>query len=669
MAKTALSSSDKQELDMIKFLKKLEFKDVNGGRDFIIGGRQIDACAGHQKTLLIVECTSQKDISSKLDDYRGRIHDIREGLLSDKVYKKYTKHKFILAIGDQVITETIIEKSNRGARVSIWDDKFIQFHKTLWGAINKYAKFNLLSELDVKPEKEEPIVVPAFQARVGKKNKYKLISFFIEADKLMSMAFVARREMGGETFYQRMVAKSRLRVIAERYINEHKVFPNSIIVALADNSFSFESIQVKDKNGNSLDMPSWQEFGKLTIGNTYNSCWIIDGQHRLFSHALANTKGKLLVSAFANIDEEDQAEYFLDINREAKKVDPELLWDLLGVIKPNSTEGRISTAVKELRGLPGFFENNIKVPSLGLGNYSFNNLCDSLKKMEFGDQEIGSRRLEKRRNPFWDDNNPNKHSRLLAQAVSRYFSEIDSTMSPDVRKNIYSDGFVSILIYIYKPLLIHLGKIPSSEDVRIFAETLCTLFNSLTPEDVDEVRGKLSSEGGKGEYRNVLVKYLQEKYDPNFALGLYDVELKMFDKIKLLELKMNKFIFFYLTRNLGEDWINKPEYFSNTAKLGMYKSRAAKEELNIWEVLDLNVIIQEVVIKASFWDRYFKDIFSKYGIKNPDQLKSMVSVMMDFRSHDAHEREAPKAISKGEKDFVSLTYKLLNNLVKNESVS
>lgn len=667
MSKSPMSSSEKQERDMIKFLKKLEFKDVNGGKDFLIGGRQIDACAGHQKTLLIIECTNQRDISSKLDDFRGRIHDIKDGLLNDKTYKKYTKHKFILAVGDQEITDALVEKANRGANIHIWDEQFIGFHKTLWNAINKYAKFNLLSELGVKPEKEDPIVVPAFQAQVGKKNRYKLISFFIEADKLMSMAFVARREMGGETFYQRMVAKNRLRVIAEKYLNEHKVFPNSIIVALADNSWGFEPIQVKDKNGDLLDMPSWQAFGKLTIGNAYNSCWIIDGQHRLFSHALASAKGKLLVSAFANIDEENQAEYFLDINREAKKVDPELLWDLLGVIKPNSPEGRISSAVKELRGLPGLFENNIKVPSLGAGKYSFNNLCDSLKKMELGDQEIGSRRLEKKRNPFWNEK-PDRHSNSLSQAISRYFFEIDSQMNLEVRENIYTDGFVSLLIYIYKPLLIHLAKIPSGEELKLFANILGSYFNSLSAEEIDDVRGRLSSEGGKGEYRNLLVKFLQDKYNPNFALGLYDLEEKMFDKIKRLELKVNKYIYFYLTEKLGEDWISKPENFPNTSKLGMYKSRATKEELNLWEVLDLNVMVQEVVTKANLWDRYFRDVFTKYGFKTPDQLKSMVSVMMDFRSHDAHERETPRIISKGEKDFVNLTYKLLGNLIKNESV-
>ncbi|MFZ5858560.1 MAG: DGQHR domain-containing protein [Chloroflexota bacterium] len=666
MTKTGLSLSDKQENDMIKFLKKLEFKDVHGGRDFVIGERQIDACAGHQKTLLIIECTNQKDISSKLDDFRGKIHDIREGFLNDKVFRKYTKHKFILAIGDQEITETINEKSKRGTQIYIWDEKFIEFHKTLWGAINKYAKYNLLSELDIKPEKEDPIVVPAFQAHVGKKNKYKLMSFFIEADKLMSMAFVARREMGGETFYQRMVAKNRLRVIADKYIDEYKVFPNSIIVALADNSWGFEPIQVQDKNGEVLEMPSWQVFGKLTIGNAYNSCWIIDGQHRLFSHALANIKGKLLVSAFANIEEEDQAEYFLDINREAKKVDPELLWDLLGVIKQGSSEGRISSAVKELRGLPGFFENNIKVPSLGLGRYSFNNLCDSLKKMEFGDEEIGSRRLEKRRNPFWDDE-PRKHCKSLAQALNRYFSELDSTMKPEVREGIYSDGFLSVLIYIYKPLLVHLGKIPSGEDLKNFIIVLCSFFNSLSSEEVDDVRGRLTSEGNKSEYRNVLVKYLQEKYDPNFALGLYDVEQKMFDKIRDLEFNLNKFVYFYLAEKFGDDWYTKEEHFSNTVKMSQYKSRAAKENLRIWEVMDLNVIIQDVVLKPSHWDRYFKEIFTKYGFKTPDELKTMVSKMMDFRSHDAHKRETIKVISKSEKEFVNLTYKSLNALVKDES--
>jgi hypothetical protein len=46
----------------------------------------------------------------------------------------------------------------------------------------------------------------------------------------------------------------------------------------------------------------------------------------------------------------------------------------------------------------------------------------------------------------------------------------------------------------------------------------------------------------------------------------------------------------------------------------------------------------------------------------------MVSMMMELRSHDAHKRETVKVISKGEKEFINLTYKSLSNLVKNEKL-
>lgn len=661
-----MNPSDKQELDTTKFLKKLGFKDVNGGRNFIIGGRQVDACGGHEKTLLIVECTNQRDIPSKIDDFRGRIHEIREGFSNDKIYKKYTKYKFVLAIKDQEITQNINERANKGVKIYIWDDKFIDFHKQLESAIKENAKYNLLSELEVKPEKDDPIVVAAFCASVGRKNKYKLLSFFIEADLLMKIAFVARREMGGETFYQRMVVKSRLQQIASDYIDKQsKVFPNSIVAALDDNSWGFEPIGFKDNRGQALEMPNWQEFGKLTIGNTYNSCWIIDGQHRLFSHALSTNKGKLLVSAFVNIDEESQAEYFLDINRKAKRVDPELLWDLLGTIKPNSSEGRVSNVVKELRGMQGFFENSISVPSLGGGKYSFNNICDSLNKVELGEEEIGYK-FEKRKNPFWDKD-PTRHVRLLAQALNRYYGEIERVMDINIKRIILSDGFISVLIYIYKILIVSIGRSPTADILTSFTNVLCSAFNSLSPEEADDIRRKLTSEGNKGDYRNELVRFLQDKYDPNFGLGLFDYEPSLFERIKALELNFNKFIYMYLEKHLGSSWIDNDEFFSNTVKKNQYKARL-KDGYAIWEVMDLNVVINDIVTKGVLWDQHFKNMFKKYGLKTPEQIKAQVAIMMDYRSRDAHKRETVKFIPKEEKDLINLTYKMLSNLINKEIV-
>jgi hypothetical protein len=54
-------TAERFENQVITSLKKLGFKDVNGGRDFRIGNIQVDTCGGHEDTLLIMECL----ISSK----------------------------------------------------------------------------------------------------------------------------------------------------------------------------------------------------------------------------------------------------------------------------------------------------------------------------------------------------------------------------------------------------------------------------------------------------------------------------------------------------------------------------------------------------------------------------------------------------------------------------
>ena len=45
---------------IIGWMKKLGFKDVDGGTKFVINGIQVDACGGHEDNLIIVECLTPK---------------------------------------------------------------------------------------------------------------------------------------------------------------------------------------------------------------------------------------------------------------------------------------------------------------------------------------------------------------------------------------------------------------------------------------------------------------------------------------------------------------------------------------------------------------------------------------------------------------------------------
>ena len=77
------------EISIKDFLERLQFDDVDGGRDnFLIGGVQVDVCGGHENTLLVIECTMKqslgktKSLRDKISEFRGK----REIL--EKAFKK-----------------------------------------------------------------------------------------------------------------------------------------------------------------------------------------------------------------------------------------------------------------------------------------------------------------------------------------------------------------------------------------------------------------------------------------------------------------------------------------------------------------------------------------------------------------------------------------------------
>jgi len=198
-----LETGAKHVAEMIKFLKRLEFKDVNGGSEFIIGGKQVDACAGHEGTLIIIECTTQKDITSKLNSFRGKINDIVHGFKCHKSYKSYKRYKYVLAVKYQKVTDTHLKNAleSKGKKVYIWDNKLISYYSSIQHSIGKYAKYNLLAEIEVTPESDEHVTIPAFSTRVGPKGRHILFLFFVEHSDLLKIAYVARRELGFESYY------------------------------------------------------------------------------------------------------------------------------------------------------------------------------------------------------------------------------------------------------------------------------------------------------------------------------------------------------------------------------------------------------------------------------------------------------------------------------------
>ncbi|MBA7493485.1 hypothetical protein ES702_04044 [subsurface metagenome] len=665
---TYVETSNKHIKEILRFLKNMGFKDVNGGPNFNVGNKQVDACAGHESTLLIIECTTQKDINSKTNSFRGKIHDIIDGFKSEEKYKLYRYYKPILAVKYQRVTKTNLKHAmeSKGRKIYIWDNNYISYYSNLQRTIKEYAIYNLLAEIEVEPETSEQITIPVFHTRVGPQGRYILFLFFIKARDLLKFSYVARRELGYESFYQRMVKKRRLKEISEKYIQQKKmIFPNSIVVALDDDCWYFESISKKFISSTGVDLPKWLDIGKLTLKNNYRSCWIIDGQHRLYSYSHTTVPGLLVISAFAEIDPEMQANYFLDINREAKSVNPNLLWDLTGSLSPDSTKGIISKTVKALcRVKNGFFENNIKIPSMGSGNFSFNNLCVSIEKNYLAENELG-RHYEKIKNPF-RDNDLRKFERNLSNGINQYFTLFYEGLSEEKKNKLFSDGFVSVMIEIFKLLVIHLNKKPSEDDEKKFFSTIWEFIEHYNDEEVKKIIKLLTSEANKKDFRNDLIRILRENYDQEFAVGVVKKEPSLAEKIGDLEYKLNKFVNSVLEKKIGPGCINK--YITDGTQRKECLKKSKLHNRPPWEFLNFLTTINTIILNNELWGRFFKEIFiSKDYFSSKNELVVLANKLWGYRSNKTgHPKKIPIFYTRDQVRITQSAYNIFNSIIESE---
>ena len=151
---------------------------------------------------------------------------------------------------------------------------------------------------------------------------------------MWSFSEINQRHEDKDIGYQRVLSHSRVKRI-KNFIANGNAIPGAIIIS-CDNA--------KYKND------------EISIPNKPNAAWIIDGQHRSAGAVEASKEGydiNLPVIAFINLDDQEQTEYFVTINKEAKGVPSSLYLDLLRQLPRQKTERetleeRIADISKEL---------------------------------------------------------------------------------------------------------------------------------------------------------------------------------------------------------------------------------------------------------------------------------------------------------------------------------
>lgn len=203
------------------------------------------------------------------------------------------------------------------------------------------------------PNREVSIIYP--DDVTGLNNGVAIVSFMMSPDELIKTSYVLRKDNWEEKIglYQRLVIEKRIKSVRKFIIETKRTFYNNIIVGLPD------TVQIIDENGEIIDINELDRYKncKMKMANGFNSISIIDGQHRVYAYyendvnneeelAVKALRGRLnlLVTGILFPKEWDdvkrrkfQSDIFIQINRNAKNVDKDLLIHIEATKDPYSS--------------------------------------------------------------------------------------------------------------------------------------------------------------------------------------------------------------------------------------------------------------------------------------------------------------------------------------------
>lgn len=610
---------------------KLGFKNIKGGQDFHIAPKgepnQTDVCGTFDNILFVFQCkaagrTTKKNLRNEILATRERSRII---LNNYKSIPEYAKCKFVLFI---FITKKIqLPEANiqllESGDPKIWyaDEKMLEYYSDLYDKIGDYAVYNFLADFGIRPSLDSQISFTALRTRI---NNNIIYSFFANPKELLKYSYVARRRSKKEDFYQRMLEKSRIKKI-QTFIDSGGVFPTSIVISLRKGEKEFTKLNCKSENG--------VDVGILTIRNSYNACWIIDGQHRLFSFSKTNSNNLISCVAFDEISIEEERGFFLEINREQKPIQPDLIWDLEGLAHPESPRGIISNVVRKLHFKEPFIDK-IYIPVYGTKSGKVINMaafCNGIYNSRITNRITAN--MTGKENPLFTEI-PKTMVNRIAGTLERYFNCLNESIKRDeIKKFIFGNAGIPIMLYLLEPIVAKLGRIPSSHDYYKYTEIINDYFdqNFLKQSQIKELREETTSEASRKGIAKQIGRFIRiQLRDKNFWPTME--EMDFVNEIILLERRIGKFI----SKKLSEittSWEKQrlPEY--------IYKNAVKKMSIDgtdIDENFDLGDELQ-VIIRNDNWDQVFKDEFiKKEGFLNQDELKLAFQYLSKIRNPAAH---------------------------------
>jgi len=553
-------------------LARMGFDELSDGRQFCIdmgdgpNPRQIDVFAKDSESAVLVECTTARQPSKKnMTDLIQKICSMQRKA-SNAVRKHYgpdvkLKVRWCIATNNIEWRKSDLERAE-AANIIVLRESEIFYYSKLTTHLKGAAKYQLLSHV-FKDEEVSGLTlrVPATKGKMGKRTFY---NFLMRPADLLKVAYVshkASRNADDLEAYQRMLKPKRLQSIA-KYIDGGGQFPTNIVINMkSKKGLRFDQ---REKVGDSA-------FGVLSLPPRYASCWIIDGQHRLYGYVQSeratkkSDKTALPVLAYDNLTSTEEARLFVDINCEQVRVAKSLLNELYSNLRWDSesyserVDALCTRVVMSLdtNGTSPFHDriivsNRDKTHHRCLTLTSFN---DGLKENRFFGRDGQYGPLNESTTDDLDASRA-KAVDVLAAFFGRFRSGASSNweLGDDKGGYLCTNNGIRALLMVLKEILGHIsisssvdldliGAEDLEEDIRKLATPLVEYFADAPPQEVGDFRSRQALKGVRqnsllmmhliyGEIEDFLPPCLGEYLDSVDKEGTEDVR-KLIDEIQV----------------------------------------------------------------------------------------------------------------------------------------
>lgn len=363
-------------------LYKMGYEEISPGRTFNILVskkneapiyKQVDVFAKDSETVVVAECKAchtpkRRSLQKDLNEFIAL-----KGPMANAIRKHYVGFKpkilWMFVTENVIWSKPDIERA-RQENIQVMRESEYRYFSQIVDHLGTGARPQFLAEYlkGSSIAEMEGVTTPAIRGTLGGNRFY---AFVATPEQLLKIAFVNHRALNdpeGAPAYQRLIQKSRLKQIA-KFLGGGGYFPNSILVNFKDKP-RFDLLENRE---------GWPvQFGTLYLPSKFKSAWIVDGQHRLYAYGEMNKKRStdhLIVVAFEKLADAAEANLFVTINHEQKRVPKNLLVELEGELKWGSTEpkeriGAIASRLWALlngdNGSP--FYGKIATPGLKQGN-------------------------------------------------------------------------------------------------------------------------------------------------------------------------------------------------------------------------------------------------------------------------------------------------------------